>query len=247
MGMKSKCACEFSIERIENPYLWTFTLPVWLEPKTAAALWTGLARDLARKFGMCGIRVFEPHPKGHGLHVHAVVSGWFPVGLVRYCTALHGWGRIHACKIKKGEGVYIAKYLSKSKRNEGWKGIRLWGAFGQKNARDWKPSKVKDIECISPTIDLYRKFAAHVNPTSRSARHKLWKRAQLVQMGVMNYKMLPPSPARRLYMGGNDLWSCADTIEISAGRPTIRFEHAEPFALLRDAAGKMCCNSFDNQ
>ncbi len=236
--MKSKIACEFSIERIENPCLWTFTLPVQIEPKTAAALWAGLARELARQLGMYGVRVFEPHPKGHGLHVHAVVSGWFPVVLVRRYAELNGWGRIHVCKIKKGAGVYIAKYLNKSKRNEGWKGIRLWGAFGQKNARDWKPSKVKDIECRSPAVDLYRKFAAHVKPTSRSARHKLWKRAQLVQLGMMEFKLLPPSPARRLCMGGTDLWSCADTIEISAGMPTIRFEPAKPFAGLAGCGGR---------
>ncbi len=238
MGMKSKIACEFSIARIENPCLWTFTMPVWLEPKTAAALWAGLARDLARKVGMYGIRAFEPHPKGHGLHVHAVVSGWFPVDSVRYYAARHGWGRIHVCKIKKGAGVYIAKYLNKSKRYEGWKGIRLWGAFGQKNARDWKPSKVKDIECESPTIDLYRKFAAHVKPSSRAARHKLWKRSQLVHLAVLKYELVPASPARRLNMGGNDLWSCSDTIEISAGMPMIRFEPAEPFARIAGCGGE---------
>lgn len=240
MSMKSKIACEFSIERIERPCLWTFTLPVRIEPRAATALWAGLARDLARHVGMYGVRVFEPHPKGHGLHVHAVVSGWFPVDLVRYYAERHGWGRIHVCKIEKGVGVYIAKYLNKSKRNEEWKGIRLWGAFGQKNARDWKPSKVKNIECKSQTVELYRKLAAHVKPSSRAARHRLWKKAILVHYGILNYELVPASPARHLRMGGNDLWSCSETVEISAGLPTIKFRIVDPLAGLAKSSGKMC-------
>lgn len=185
MGQKSKVACEFSVSRITDPHMWTFTIPVKVEPRVAARLWSNLARDLVRVLGMWGIRVYEPHPGGHGLHVHVIVSGRYDVNKVRSYSDRHGFGRIHVCKVDSPE--YVAKYLSKSRRRNDWKGIRLWASFGVKRARGWQPSKVRDIEVESPTGVLYRKLAAVTNPKTYVERYRLLKLCQQCTLGALRY------------------------------------------------------------
>lgn len=187
MGQKSKIACEFSVGRMPDPHMWTFTFPVKIPPRHGAALWRKLAKDLVRMVGMWGVRVYEPHPNGHGLHVHAVVSGRYDVNLVRRYAERHGFGRIHVCKVDSPE--YVSKYLTKSRRNDQWKGVRLWASFGVKRSHEWQPSRVKDIQVESPTGTLYRKLALLLHPKSHHERYRLLKLCEKCTLGVLRYRI----------------------------------------------------------
>ena len=163
--------------------MWTFTLPVKMAPKVAACMWRELSRELVRNLKMWGIRVFEPHPGGHGLHVHAVVSGFYDVNAVRKIASAHGWGRINVVPVHDPE--YVAKYLSKSRRPPDWRGIRLWSAFGKK-ITEWVPSKVKDIESHCAQSDAYRKIASFLNPIGRTQQLKTMAMARDYAIGALH-------------------------------------------------------------
>lgn len=137
--------------------MWTFTLPVVLQPREAARKWQLLQRDLVRSLGMYGVRVFEAHPGGHGLHVHMVVSGRYDVNQVRPLCLRHGWGRINVIRVSAPQ--YVAKYLTKSSRGLGWswRGLRMWSILGKKL---WPslPTRVLDVINVSLERHLYNRL-----------------------------------------------------------------------------------------
>lgn len=147
---KTKHACIFSIEKLlegkEFAYLWTFTvkehgLPVEL----VSQRWAKTSKDLVRILDFQGVRVFEMHPGGHGLHVHAIVSDRYDVKKVREITSKNGFGRINVVRIEAGRAAYVAKYLNKTYRDDRLKKKRLWQCVGR-----FKGVKVKDVEINSP-------------------------------------------------------------------------------------------------
>ena len=100
---------------------------------------------------MRGVRVFELHPGGHGLHVHVVTDQYYRVEDVRAALRGTGWGRIHVTRCSSG-AEYVAKYVGKARRSGELKGVRLWAAFGI--PRDQRTC-VRDIEVVSELGGLY--------------------------------------------------------------------------------------------
>jgi hypothetical protein len=144
--MKSRIAFGFSIDSLPSAqcFLWTFTFRQALDVAYARKLWRSGMMALKRQASFCGIRVFELHPGGHGLHVHLVTPDWFDVRLVRRIwtgasTDFLG-GRVHVAAKAKAEGHYIGKYLSKQGRPPCLKGARMWSTVG-----GYVGSKVRDI------------------------------------------------------------------------------------------------------
>jgi len=142
---KTACACQFSLEALgrgrDTVYLWTFTSPDVVPVDVCSQRWALLQRDLVRSMGVQGVRVYEMHPGGHGLHVHLVVRNRIDVTAVRALSYKHGFGRINVVKIPASESAYVAKYLTKSRRVNVLKGVRLWACIGKPDGA----SKVKDI------------------------------------------------------------------------------------------------------
>ena len=156
---KSKLAVQQNIELLAESgglKFWTFTLPYEYHPYKAGQMWGDLCRELKRSLGFSGVRVFELHPGGHGLHVHAVTTDLIRVEKVRKICKRHGWGRVHVKKIN-GEKAknYLAKYLTKQRQS--WagaklSGVRWWGVFGKVEKR----VRVVDIECVSVQSEMWK-------------------------------------------------------------------------------------------
>ncbi len=167
---KTAQALIWSIESISDGRFWTFTVPREQSPRETAAMWRRLAWELKRSLGFRGIRVFEMHPGGHGLHVHVVTDSFFDVNEVRSISDRMGWGRVNVKRIRKGvsdfedqAGVsqtgnvarYLAKYLVKQLRQRlpALKGLRMWAAFG--GLKDHcKVCQVEVVSTVSTIIKL---------------------------------------------------------------------------------------------
>ena len=154
MSAKSKIALQYNIELLfgssETVYFWTFTLPIKLHPKEGAAMWCDLLRELKRSCGFWGVRVFELHPGGHGLHVHCATGQRFDVNKVRRICRRFGWGRLHVEVWDNSDcekaGAYMCKYLGKQLKTwSGLKGMRWWAVFG----RCADKVRVKDVQIES--------------------------------------------------------------------------------------------------
>lgn len=145
---RSTDAFEMSIDHLQKVgrlHLWTFTFADVLTVKQGSACWSAACRELVERCnGLCGVRVFEMH-KNHGLHIHAVIAGRWPIRLVRDIFQSHGFGRIHVCRITKNP-YYIGKYLSESRRHNDLKGSRLWQCFGGRESKKKFSVKCKNIE-----------------------------------------------------------------------------------------------------
>lgn len=137
--------------------LWTFTLPGKdaILPQQAGKMWGNLQRRLVREVGFFGVRAFELHPGGHGLHVHAVASKYFDVNHVRRIAQACGFGRVHVCCIPVDKARYVGKYLSKQKRYPELKGMRLFARVGSSKFKGVPTSR---IECISEQGEIFRRF-----------------------------------------------------------------------------------------
>lgn len=133
--------------RSEELYFWTFTFPLVIHPKDGAGKWQDLCRELRRSLGFRGVRVFELHPNGHGLHVHVVTPDFYNVSEVRNISNRHGFGRIHVkqwdTEDAEQAASYMGKYLNKSVKSWGGislRGMRWWGVFGMDDQ-----VRVKDV------------------------------------------------------------------------------------------------------
>jgi hypothetical protein len=154
---KSAQSCIWSIRSLlaekKVAYLWTFTFRNRLEIADACGRWQDLQRDLVRSVGFQGVRVYELHPGGHGLHIHVITSGRHDVRAVRYYAESAGFGRIHVKPVPSEGADYIAKYLTKARRSNELKGRRLWACLGFKGA------KVRDCEIDSPLTREIKKIS----------------------------------------------------------------------------------------
>lgn len=144
-------SCQELVERARSTkqpvVMWTFTFVNKTGPCDAANSWHRLAVRLHKEFPyMGGVRVFELHPDGHGIHIHCLVAGYFdkkkieallPAGMgfvfVRECLDLG---------IPERLGLYLAKYLRKSVRSRpvDLRGVRLWGVWG-----NFRGTRVRDV------------------------------------------------------------------------------------------------------
>jgi len=147
MSAKSKDALCFTIDRLSEQgrlYFWTFTFADLLEVPEARKRWQLCLRELVRVTGFLGVRVYEMH-EDHGLHIHAIVCGKYPLRLVRLIVAQYGFGRIHVARVSHNP-YYISKYVNKADRPECLKGCRLWAAFGGSHEKKSVHTRTRDIE-----------------------------------------------------------------------------------------------------
>lgn len=112
-------------------YLWTFTR-VEADPVAVSCVeWNKLSKRLVRECGLYGVRVYELHPGGHGLHVHLVTGRRFDVGAVRAVVDRLGWGRLDVKRVPWKRRHYVAKYVTKAARAGELAGRRLWATLGR--------------------------------------------------------------------------------------------------------------------
>jgi len=158
---RSKMALRFSARALfaltGRPYFWTFTLRECVDVKTAMQSWNKLQKSLHHwglhpKTGeqtIFGVRAFELHPGGHGVHVHVLLNRYLHVHVMRKRCEQFGFGWIHVVRIRNSGQAneiadYMSKYMNKQDRPECFKGCRLWAAIGK-----WGASKCSDIEIES--------------------------------------------------------------------------------------------------
>jgi hypothetical protein len=173
MSCKSYQAFKWSIDKIaalakaegKQVYLWTFTFSEALDVKEARKLWTLFAREMVVNLNFRAVRVFELHPGGHGLHIHAVACGRVPVRLVRQLSRKHKFGRIHVGLVREN-AYYIGKYLSKSNRAPCLRGARLWQTVGLDKR---ETCRVRDVSIDSLASRSVR-VARALYPAMRGAR-----------------------------------------------------------------------------
>lgn len=153
---KNHMAFLMSAERLAEMgrlYFWTFTLPVKMDITDTRKRWNHMLTLLRKQWPrMCGLRVFEMHDS-HGLHVHLLTNRFIDVNTARSLASRAGWGRIHVKRYPASRVGYLGKYLSKE-RPPCFKGWRLWAGFG----KDWKWTKVGDLEKNSSVSRVYRYF-----------------------------------------------------------------------------------------
>jgi len=142
-------------------YMWTFTFRECLDVSVARTLWSRLSATLVREMEFVGLRVFELHPGGHGLHIHVVALGRYNVNTVRQLSRCQGFGRIHVGKRLPNieAAMYCAKYLFKQERPECFKGSRLWASVGKLDG--WEHCRVRSVKLDSMTsraVKYARKF-----------------------------------------------------------------------------------------
>tara|TARA_B100000809_G_scaffold217497_1_gene223705 strand:+ start:1827 stop:2411 length:585 start_codon:yes stop_codon:yes gene_type:complete len=158
-----------SIDRLGNElFLWTFTFSDVLELRVAKAVWKRARQELSRSIGFAGVRVFELHPGGHGLHIHVVASRFYPVQAVRKIWSECYGGRLHVCKLDYSRRHYVAKYLQKQGRCVALKGTRLWATFG-----GFKGVAVKMIQNMCGLSVWYRRLKASSFPSVVSDRNEV--------------------------------------------------------------------------
>ncbi len=160
MSKKRQLAVEWSVQALSETIrggllrLWTLTTPdVVDDPKELGRRWSAfcdaMGKELdtvatgkrggrssvakgARRWG--GVRVSEPHPGGHGWHIHFATASWLSVDLVRRVAQRCGFGRVHVAKPCKGGakalGAYLSKYLGKALDAGQGSGAHMWSVFG---------------------------------------------------------------------------------------------------------------------
>lgn len=146
---KSALACWWSINhliRTASPcYLWTFTCAQVVPDNYFGNMHRSLIRninDCARRQtpkssdggtipkNWGGVRVFELHPKGHGIHAHWVVRGYMPWELMQKAALKSGLGKIvHVDPepVSIGTAYYLSKYMTKEEK---LRGVRQWSNIG---------------------------------------------------------------------------------------------------------------------
>lgn len=179
--------------------MWTFTFREVLSIPDTRKRWNHLLTLIRRRWpNLCGLRVFELHPKGHGLHVHMVTNRFVDVTGVRTVSSQAGWGRIHVEKIPKARAAYLAKYLSK-KRPECFRHWRLWAGFG----KGWSWTKVSDVAIESVRSKVSRSVFRWFNEGSKLPFQKQLELVELVLNATIREGWTPG-----LGPGDRPYWMC---------------------------------------
>src|SRR5450432_3699641 len=170
---KSKFAFDCSCERLPvsargHLYLWTFTFAECIEIVKARKRWSAFLKALRNERSrkgqvkLSGLRVFELHPGGHGLHIHVATGDFVHVNQVRRLWLTSGGDRIHVRAIAPERAGYLSKYLRKSGRPECFRGCRMWDAFGGADV-----CRIKDIIVESNWTRAYAALLATLGETFR--------------------------------------------------------------------------------
>ena len=148
---RSKMALLFTMRSMfegrKRGYFWTFTFVGVLDVKMATRAWTRFLNDhLRRKLKFEGLRAFEMHPDGHGLHIHVVTVKRYNIvdvlALIAGSQFAGVFGRVNVKWFPVERLEYLAKYVGKSQREPCFKGVRVWASFGVAAA---VRSRVKDV------------------------------------------------------------------------------------------------------
>lgn len=165
---KEILAAQFSVDALlssdqaEGCFLWTFTFPQKTDVVSGSKAWSSLSRDLVRRIGFFGLRVFELH-ETHGLHIHVVTSIRFSVDRVRFYSERHGFGRINVKRLPVRAAHYVLKYLGKQRSDSWTSGVRLFQRVNMSG------TSIRDIEVCSGVHSLYRALKTLlVNPADGS-------------------------------------------------------------------------------
>lgn len=167
----TKEAFLFSAEKLAEGkaelYLWTFTFKEVLDLTDTRRRWNHFLTLIKRRWpDVCGLRVFELHSGGHGLHVHLVTNLFIDVNACRLLALKAGWGRIHVLSVPSEQATYLAKYLDKP-RPPCFRRWRLWASFG----KTWTPTKTKDVRMESMGTKVYAACAAAMGWNGRKYLH----------------------------------------------------------------------------
>jgi len=102
-----------------------------------------------------GLRVFEPHPGGHGLHSHLVLRNRMPWKVVKSCAEKAGLGRVnvHPQRVELPLVRYLCKYLMKGGKEMA--GVRRWRCVGT-----YEGCKKNDIVFSGTRADRIKQLAA---------------------------------------------------------------------------------------
>lgn len=125
--------------------------------------WRKFRHDYMQTFKAAGkerpryVMCYEPHPHGHGWHIHVVIEcGFLPVDEIRRYSTRAGFGRIHIEPVRQNDRMsgYLGKYVCKverTARQAGCKRIRLVNV-----SRGL--SRLSDIEVHSPVASACREM-----------------------------------------------------------------------------------------
>lgn len=167
----SSHALRFSVETLvsnavktgKRVYLWTFTFADVVDTKTASRRWNAFSTRIKRLYpNLGGVRVYELHPGGHGLHIHLITDDFIDVR--KMWDKKVGWefGRPHVepcLDLSNPEALagYLAKYVSKAlgSRPPCLKGMRLWACWG-----NFKGTKVKNVHRTTGLTVFLRRCVA---------------------------------------------------------------------------------------
>lgn len=141
-------------------YFWTLTCPDEVhDPREFSYRWNKLRTRLMKEFPQLrGLRVYEYHPGGHGIHMHLVVNCFLPAAKMWRICAAAGFGHIDVRKCDgDAEDVarYLTKYITKAGTEE-WHGTRVFGTFGWKGTQ----TRLRDIEVTTAYGTIWRGLAA---------------------------------------------------------------------------------------
>jgi len=119
------------IARRGSLFFWTLTFREVMTDTRIGSAYRYFQDDIINLFygNIAGVRVFEVHPGGHGLHVHFVVNRFIPKRLVDALSRKHGLGWTFVRPAKAEVVPYLSKYLRKTGPKLS-PGVRRWAAFG---------------------------------------------------------------------------------------------------------------------
>ena len=170
---KSRWAFDKSVERLAEGsrqlYLWTFTFREAIDVADARRRWTRFLNEFnkwrhrdGRSIDLAGVRVFELHPGGHGLHIHVLNRAFWGVDSIRHLWQLAsiGGGRVHVKPIPVDRAYYAGKYLRKKGRAECFHGVRMWAGFG-----GFDYCRVRDVRIESNWTRAYYGLKAALGKT----------------------------------------------------------------------------------
>jgi hypothetical protein len=143
--------------------MWTFTFKDVIAVSEGRRRWSKFLKRLRnhkRYHAFNGLRVFELHPGGHGLHIHVLTSCSLWIKDVLQLWQACGGGRVGVLPIAADRTGYLGKYLRKQGRSECFKGVAMWRSFG-----GFPALKIKDTKVESNWTRIY----AYLRATARSA------------------------------------------------------------------------------
>ena len=149
-------ACATLMEQCDRLRFFTLTIPENDLPlDQVSCRWRDFANTRWwRRYKKKGdyVVVYEPHPSGHGWHIHVLTNFFIPWQELALMARVCHFGHTDIEQVDSGCALYCAKYLSKSKY--------LKRMAGCPNLRIVNTSRglvrLKDVTITSPSIDYVR-------------------------------------------------------------------------------------------